>query len=179
MTWKYREENTVSVLRGVPGQCTRCSDWGWYMGTTACLGDQIEQGCGDGQESHPEVPSADAESWWMRGYSSSRATVKCLESVRKKRIMQRCSYRCKAQRCRATSEGVGREGHIIWWSQGLQIRTMVQGEAGGEAKKQLMKVCVQQAKKCGLTLGPLRSHWNIWGKGLTWLAFVCHTIIPH
>lgn len=37
-----------------------------------------------------------------------------------------------------------------------------------------MKVYVQSAKKCELTLGTVRSYWNILGKDVIWLAVPRH-----
>lgn len=33
---------------------------------------------------------------------------------------------------------------------------------------------MQQSKKYELTVGTLRSYWNILGEDLSWFAFACH-----
>lgn len=57
---------------------------------------------------------------------------------------------------------------------GLQIRRMVQGETREESKRQFKKACVCQTKKRELTLGTLRSYWNILWKDLIWLDCAYH-----
>ena len=123
----------------------------------ACLRNQIQWGWGCGQKSHPRVPSAGAGSWWMRRrYSSLRALVKYWRSVRKKSIMQRCSYTSKAERCEAASKNQGWKTYNAVWSRACRLGEWFKVKLERKAKDNSRRlVCVK--------LRNVNLPWELWG----------------